>query len=99
MTVKEKIMRIVFAPNQAGYDMDVDDWRKLVAMAYYLGREIATKETSDKYKELIHNQRKRANECRYKNMANKIIGNQDYIYCSDYAGDMTALFGSDETNL
>ena len=99
MTVKEKITSIVFASNQDGYDMDTDDWRKLVAMAYYLGRESATKEVSDKYKELIHNQRKRASECRYKNMANKIIGNQDYIYFPDYAGDMTALFGSDETNL
>lgn len=99
MTVKEKIMNIVFASNHDGYDMDTDDWRKLVAMAYYLGRENATKEVSDKYSELIHNQRKRASECRYKNMVNKIIGDRDYIYFSDYAGNMTSSFGSDETNL
>ena len=99
MTVKEKIMSIVDAPNQDGYDMDVDDWRKLVAMAYYMGRESATRNVSNQYNKLIQDQRKRASECRYSKMTNKIIGDKDYIYFPDYAGDMTAMFGSDETNL
>lgn len=99
MTVKEKIMSIVDNPEQRGYDMEIDNWQKLVAIAYYMGRESATKEVNDKYTKLIQEQRKRANECRYNKMANRIIGERDYIYCSDYAGEMTVIFGGDETNL
>lgn len=99
MTVKEKIMNVVFSKDQKGYDMEVDDFNKLITMAYYIGREAATKEVSDKYNALIKKQRTRANECRYKNMANKIVGDNDYIYFSDYAGTMTDMFGNDETNL
>ena len=96
MTVKEKILDIVFGGE---YDMEVDDWKKLVAMAYYIGRESAVREVSDKYTALIAEQRKRAAECRYPHMANKIIGDKDRIYHSDYAGEMTAIFGNDETKM
>lgn len=68
---------------------------KMIAMAYYMGRESATKEISDEYRALIAAQRERANACRYSKMANAIIGDQDYIYSGDYRGEMTSIFGGD----
>lgn len=99
MTVKEKIMSIVDAPNQDGYDMDIDDWRKLVAMAYYIGRESAVREISDMYNAHIAEQKKRADACRYSHMAHAVVGEKNYLYHPDYCMEMTTLFGSDETNL
>lgn len=95
MTVKEKIMALV----HNDYDMEVDNWEKLVIMAYYIGRESSAREVSDRYRTLIAQQRQRAQECRYTHMANKIIGDEDYIYHSDYAGEMTVAFGNDKTEL
>lgn len=95
MTVKEKVMELV----QNRYDMETDDWQRLVIMAYYIGRESGVREMSDKYRALIAKQRQMAKECRYTHVVNKIIGDKDYIYHSDYAGEMTATFGSDKTKL
>lgn len=98
MTCKQLVESIVNAPNQDGYDMDKDNAAKLIAIAYYIGRESATREVSDQYKKLIAGQRERANQSRYYNLAKTIIGD-DYIYFSDYAGDMTETFGIDSTAL
>lgn len=72
---------------------------KMILMAYYIGRESATKEVSDKYTALIKEQRERAGNCRYHKMANVIIGDKDYIYSCDYAQDMTTTFGSDRSDI
>ena len=94
MTVKEKILNIV---NE--FNAETDDWYKLVAMAYYIGKEQGVKEISDKYTALLAEQRKRADKCRYNKMAHKVIGDVKYIYHPDYSGDMTEMFGNDETKL
>lgn len=95
MTAAERIREIV----RSNTDMDKDSLEKLVTLAYCMGREAATRETSDKYVALIADQRKRASECRYSKFASAVIGDESYIYSPDYAGEFTALFGSDETAL
>jgi hypothetical protein len=99
MNCKQLIEAIINDPQQQGYDMETDNAAKIIALAYYMGRESATKEISDQYNALIHGQRQRAAESRYHNLANTIIGNRDYIYSGDYAGDMTNMFGADKTSL
>lgn len=98
MTCKKLIESIVNDPNQNGYDMEKDDPRKLIAIAYYMGRESADREVSDMYNAHLARQRKRAEKCRYYRMALDIVGPERYLYSPDYAGDMTAIFGSDETS-
>lgn len=92
MTIIERVKTALKAD-----DYDKDSLDKLIAMAYYIGRESATKKVSDNYSELIREQNKRADECRYSRMAHYIVGDKKYIHHADYAGEMTALFGSDET--
>ena len=101
MTCIEKIKSIIDAPNQDGYDMERDDWRKLVAIAYYYGRESATREVCDRHNEIIRQQRTRASESRYHKLAGSVIGaeKETFIYSPDYAGDMTSFFGRDRTSL
>lgn len=99
MTCKELIMSIVDADDQNGYDMSIDDARKLIAVAYYMGRESAARAVSDMYNSHISQQHKRADECRYTYMAHAVVGPEKYLYSSDYAGDMTSMFGVDPTNL
>lgn len=92
MTIKERIEQCIEI-----LDCEKDTVEKVIALAYYIGRETATREVSNDYKKLIKKQRERANNCRYKHMANEIIGNNDYIYYPDYGCEMTAMFGDDET--
>lgn len=80
-------------------DMEVDSVDKLIAFAYYMGREEATRYVSDKYSAHIAQQRERAKSCRYWRMAEDVIGPERYLYAADYAQEMTGLFGSDETQL
>lgn len=94
MTIIECVKECVNA-----LDCEKDSIEKVIALAYYIGKEEATREVSDSYKKLIQEQRKRAAKCRYKHMANDIIGNQNYIYFSDYDSAMTGLFGSDDTKI
>lgn len=96
MTCKDKIKDII---NKHDFSMDADSWEKLVYLAYYMGREEATKSVSDEYSKLLSEQKARAKECRYYKMAMHVQGNYDYLYTSDYSGDMTSLFGNDETDL
>lgn len=77
-------------------EMDKDSIEKLVKIAYYMGREEAAREVSDKYNGHIAEQKQRASECRYHNMAAEIVGDEDYIYSGDYAGDFTNTFAYDE---
>lgn len=99
MTCKDLIMSIVDSPDQKGYDMSVDDARKLIAIAYYMGRESAARDVSDAYNAVLAAQIQRASGCRYRNMAMTMQGNVKYVYSSDYSGDMTSIFGADITYL
>ena len=83
----------------AGKDMESDSLNKLLALAYYIGREEATRETSDKYNAVLEAQRKRAEACRYYKMAAAIIGDVKAVYSPDYAGEMSLTFGDDVTEL
>lgn len=94
MTVLQRIKQAV-----NNLDCSKDDVNKIIALAYYIGKEEATRTVSDEYKKLIQAQRKRADNCRYKHLANKIIGEQNYIYFGDYDNAMTGLFGSDDTTI
>lgn len=96
MTILERIHKAVDS-NAAYKDTDCVD--KLIALAYQIGRESATKEVSDDYRALIAKMRERANNCRYHKMANDIIGERNYLHHYAYAGDVTECFGSDETKL
>lgn len=95
MTVLELVRKLV--RGEIDIDMDSDSPEKAIYLAYWIGREEATKNVSDQYTDLIRNMRQRAAKCRYSKMANAIIGERDYIYSTDYSQDITATFGSDET--
>ncbi|NCB43589.1 MAG: hypothetical protein EOM59_13365 [Clostridia bacterium] len=95
MTILEKVRSLV----KNGCDMESDNLEKLVYMAYYIGREAAAKETDNRYVKKISDMRERANACKYHKMANKIIGDGNFIYNPDFGGDMTSTFASDETSL
>ena len=98
MTIIEKVFDLVTNHDWSEFDFSNNENaspEKLIIMAYYIGKESATKDVSNKYNKLIKEQRERANKCRYNKMANKIIGNQNYIYSSDYDGGMTTTFGND----
>ncbi|MFH1081502.1 MAG: hypothetical protein V1766_14805 [Pseudomonadota bacterium] len=89
----------------------VNDWdrgeiNQLIRVAYFLGRESATQAICNAHNARIAAMRKRANECRYHNMAHAIIDSingdgrkiDDVIYSPDYAGDFGGEFGNDEFN-
>lgn len=94
MTVLERIRAAMVR-----VDYDRDDVDKLIALAYQIGREEATREVSDDYDKLISEQNAKADRCRYRHMAHEIVGDKKYIYHSEYAGDITETFGSDETRI
>ena len=81
------------------YDTEGDSLNKLLALAYYMGREEATREVSDKYNAHLAAQHERAEACRYYKMAAAIVGPEKFLYCPDYAGEMSATFGNDATEL
>lgn len=85
----------------------VKDWEpgeinQLIRVAYFLGREGATRTICDKHNAIVAEMRERANQCRYHHMAHTIIGERqgtkydDIIYSPDYACDFTNEFGNDE---
>nr|DAX10560.1 MAG TPA: hypothetical protein [Bacteriophage sp.] len=59
----------------------------------------ATREVSDKYNAHLAAQHERAEACRYYKMAAAIVGPEKFLYCPDYAGEMSATFGNDPTEL
>ena len=89
----------VLSNENGTWDFDTDNVAKLVIIAYYIGREEATRRVSDCYTNLIADMRKRAAKCRYYRMANKVIGPYDHLYFDDYSQDMTETFGDDLTDL
>lgn len=95
MTVVERIRTAV---NSHG-DMNKDSVDKLIFLAYYIGREEATRTVSDDYTAHIKAQKERAAACRYNKLAATIVGPEDYIYHGDYAMEMMKTFGNDETAL
>ncbi len=95
MTVKERVLETLNV-----VDMDCDSYEKLIAMAYYMGRERATREICDKHNARMKKIKERAKSCRYWKMAEKVLGEEaGEIYSADYAGDMTETFADDETEL
>ena len=94
MTINERIKKAL-----KGVDMDQDSVDKLIALAYYKGREDAAKEVCNKTRYLIAEQRKRAAGTRYHRLAASVIGDKDFVYSGDYAGDMQDMFGNDKTEL
>lgn len=94
--------RILSAINNTNWDTINDqpaDLDALLALAYEMGREDATRAVSDDYTAMIAAMRKRANASRCWRAANKIIGDADHLYHSDYRGDTTALADSVTTDL
>lgn len=78
-------------------DFEKDDINKLVWFAYYIGKEEATVNVSDEYKKILQSQHKRAAQCRYYKMAEKIIGYPgNYIYFPDYSKDVTVELATDK---
>lgn len=94
-TVRNRIKEAIYNSE----DKEDDTIDKLLALAYYMGREEATRETSDKYNAVLEAQRKRAEACRYYKMAAAIIGDVKAVYSPDYAGEMSLTFGDDVTEL
>ena len=96
LTVKELIESIV---NDSNVKLSSDTLERLVTVAYYMGRETATREVSDLYMARICAQEERARECRYHNLAREIIGDTKPIWRYDYRQEVMNLFGGDETRL
>lgn len=92
-TYGEEIDRIVKTEDVLNGD---DETEKLIAMAFAMGVEKATKQISDQYTALLAGQRERAEGCRYYNMVNKVLGDVNPIYSPDYRGDVTKEFAGDK---
>ena len=97
MTKGELIRHIVNDCNPSG--MEADSWEALVELAYWMGRESASREVSDMYRAHIAAQKQRASACRYSHMAAAVVGPEDYLYHSDYSGYYSPLFTGDKTDL
>lgn len=97
MTILERVRQIV----QSDIDLEVDTAgvEKLVYLAYYIGKEEATREVSDMYTSHIAEQRNRAESCRYHKMAQEVVGPETYLYHPDYSMPMTTVFGSDNADI
>ena len=95
MTILERVKSIV----NDNIDRNDSNIEKLIYMAYYIGREEAAKEVSDMYVQYIAKQHERAGKCRYRHMAESIVGPERYLYHPDYRQDMTATFGSDPADI
>ena len=97
MTILERVNSIV--NSKVTLNDETPSVEKLIYMAYYIGREEAVKEVSDMYVRHISEQRERAGKCRYRHMAESIVGPERYLYHPDYRQDMTATFGSDPADI
>ena len=100
MTILERVKSIINGCWDIGENQNEPaSIEKMILIAYYIGRESATKEVSDKYSELIKEQRNRAENCRYHKMANEIIRDKNYIFFCDYSQDTTTTFGNDRSDI
>ena len=80
-------------------EADVGSLDRLLAYAYYAGREQAIRAYSAKVREVLKEQQDRARSLRYNKLGLYVQGNLDYVYSSDYAGDYQDEFGNDLTDL
>ena len=100
MTIKDRIKdlckRNVWDIGEADSPASVD---KMIILAYWIGKEVATRKVSDDYRALIAEMRDRAAGVRYNKLCNYVIGDKDYIYQPDYAGDVLSTFGGDLADL
>lgn len=78
---------------------DVGSLDRLLAYAYYAGREQATRGYADKVREVFKEQKERARSLRYNKLGMYVQGNIDYVYSSDYAGSYQDEVGNDLTDL
>lgn len=92
VTYKHIILEALQAENKEGL-------QKVIAIAYWMGEERATKRVSDDYINLIKAQQERAMQCRYYKLASKIIGDVDYIYYPEYRQDITNGIANDKSNI
>lgn len=99
MTVIERVNSIVNGQTDLSGEHKTASIEKMIYLAYYMGKEEATRKVSDDYRNLIAEMRKRASECRYKHFANKVIGELDFIYEPEYSKDVTDVFGNDKADI
>ncbi len=99
MTVKERVLSVVRDGVDLGNGYDKSSIEKMIYLAYYIGREQATREVSDRYNAHIAEQKARAKKSRYYRLALSVVGNEDYLYSTDYSAEMTGTFGSDEADI
>lgn len=96
MTIKEYVKNLVKNWPDMGDENEPASVEKMLLVAYYMGREQATREISDRYNAHIAEQKKRASECRYHDMAAAVVGKEDFLYSPDYSMEVTSLFGGDK---
>lgn len=94
MTIKQRIRKCL-----KSWDGETDTIEKIVAVAYYMGREDAAREICNKAENIFREQMKRAMQCRYRNTAIKVQGNVRIIYSPDYSCTVGDTFGEDDTNI
>lgn len=71
-------------------DLETGDLDTLLYLAWWMGYEAATKDVSDRYSQILRDQHARAARCRYRNMAESVIGFKgSYIYLWDYSQPVT----------
>ena len=87
----------IIEDRQALYSGDTIE--RIIAFAYYYGREQATKEVSDAYRSLIRDMRKRADKSRYTALINEAIGDKNYLLFGDYPGRITKEIGKLKTDV
>lgn len=64
MTIYERIIDAI-----VNFSCETDSIDKIIALAYFIGREDAIKEYANKVNAVFSEQKKKANDCRYSNMA------------------------------
>lgn len=94
MTVNERIRKALEAANLGEDSLD-----RLIAAAYYIGREESAKDISDRHTAQMEAAKDKAAACRYHRMAAEVISDLQVIYSTDYAGEVGSTFGGDETAL
>lgn len=94
MTYKERLKKALSC-----IKTDEDSIDRLIAYAYYAGREQATREYSREVKKVLKAQKERASSLRYNKLGLYVQGDIDYIRSGDYAGCYQDEFGGDLTDL
>lgn len=92
MTYIDKIRQVI--KDNLTDDMTPTDY--LIWVAYWVGREDICKMVSDDYTALLAQQRQRAEDCRYYNMAMRVQGNVKYIPHDDYRQDISQSLANDD---